>query len=90
MEVPNISQDDLLDVSEMMHKIEDHLILVLQDNEMHLAMSALISACINCMLGQCKSLDEVAFYRNLFVTILDSAITTIKVKEPKKKKPPSF
>jgi hypothetical protein len=87
MELPHIPQDDLMDVLEMTNKIEAYIHQVLKDNERNLALSALMSSCINCMLGQCHTLDEVVFYRNLFVQILDNSIRTIRIQGPEK--PPS-
>lgn len=87
MELPHIPQDDLMDVMEMTNKMEGYITHVLKDNERNLAMSALMSATINCMLGQCSTLDEVVFYRNLFMQILDSSIRTIQIKPPER--PPS-
>ena len=80
MEIPPIPQDDLMDVMEMTNKIESYIANVLKDNDRNLAMSALMSACINSMLCQCKTLDEVVFYRNLFMQILDNLIRTIQIK----------
>ena len=80
MELPHIPQDDRMDVMEMTNKMEGYITHVLKDNERNLAMSALMSATINCMLGQCSTLDEVMFYRNLFMQIFDSSIRNIKIK----------
>lgn len=81
MEPPSVPQDDLLDVMEMTQKLEAHMCRILGENEISLAMSALMSASINCMLAQCKTLDEVVFYRNIFMQIFDSSIRSIKIKE---------
>jgi hypothetical protein len=88
MELPDIPQDDIMDVMEMTSKIESYISYILKDNEKDLAMSALMSASINCMLSQCKTLNEVLFYRNLFMQILDSSIIAIQVNGPEK--PQSF
>lgn len=87
MKVPQIPQDDIMDVMEMMNKIEKLLNRILKDNETNLAMSALISSTINCLLSQCKTIDEVVFYRNLFMKILDNSISHIKIKDPEKPTP---
>lgn len=81
MENKPVSQDDLLDVMEMTSKLENYISQILKDNELTLAMSALMSATINCMLGQCKTLDEVVFYRNIFAQIFDSSIRSIRLRE---------
>lgn len=86
MELPHIPHDDLMDVMEMTNKIETYISRVLRDNDRNLAMSALMSASINRILAQCKTLNEVMFYRNLFMQILDSYIRTIEIKKPE---PPS-
>lgn len=80
MTQPAIPQDDLIDVMEMTQKLESHISHILKENDITLAMSALMSASINCMLGQCKTLDEVVFYRNIFMQIFDSSIRNIKIK----------
>jgi len=88
MEVPQIPHDDLMDVMEMTQKIEMYINYVLKDIDGKLAMSALMSASINCMLAQCKTLTDVMIYRNLFIQILDNSIRTIRIQGPQK--PPSF
>jgi hypothetical protein len=87
MDGPQIPHDDLMDVMEMTNKIESYVNHVLKDNDCNLAISALMSACINRMLAQCNTLTEVMFYRNLFVQILDNSIRTIRIQGPQK--PPS-
>lgn len=83
MEIPNVSQDDLIDVMEMANKIEESIYDILEGNSERLAISALMSATINIMLGQCTTLDEVAFYRNIYMQMLDNSIRAIKIKKPK-------
>jgi len=80
MDQPAIPQDDLIDVMEMTQKLESYISRILQDNELSLAFSALMSATINSILAQCETLDEVVFYRNVFMQIFDSSIRTIKIK----------
>jgi hypothetical protein len=81
MESDSISNDDLLDVMEMTRKLEAFIFETLRDNELNLAMSALMSSTINSVLIQCKTLDDVIYYRNLFISIFDSSIRAIKIKE---------
>jgi hypothetical protein len=83
-ELPDIPQDDVVDVIEMTDKIETYMNTILAGNALSLAMSALMSSTINCMLGQCTTLTEVLYYRNLFVQILDCAIKDIEIKGPEK------
>jgi len=80
-EKATVSQDDLLDVMEMTKKLEFHISHILEENDRSLAMSALMSATINCMFGQCKTRDEVYFYRNIFIQIIDKTVQSIKIKE---------
>ena len=80
MELPDIPKDDLIDVMEMTNKIELFIANVLNENELELAMSALMCSAINSVLSQCQTLDEVMFYRNLFVQIIDISIETIQIK----------
>ncbi len=77
----DIPADDLIDVMEMTKKLEAYISKVLNGNQTDLAVSALMSAFINCMLGQCKNFDQVLFYRHIFMQIYDEAILSIKIKE---------
>jgi hypothetical protein len=81
MQIPSIPQDDLLDVMEMTNKLERFIENVLKENDLTLAMSALMSATINCTIAQCKDIDEVIFYRNILSEIFDSSIKSIKLKK---------
>ena len=78
--MPSVPQDDLLDVMEMTQKMEKYMAQVLKDNEESLGMSALMSATINCVLGHCTTLDEVVFYRNIFISVFDTSIRSIRLK----------
>jgi hypothetical protein len=46
---PHIPQDDIMDVMEMTYKLEKYMTKVLKEVDPNLAMSALISASINCL-----------------------------------------
>jgi len=87
MEDPQIPQDDLMDVLEMTRDIEAHISKVLAENDLNLALSALMSAAINSIMSQCTTLDEVVYYRNLFMLSFDSSIKSIKIQS--NKNPPS-
>jgi len=78
----SVPHDDLLDVMEMTQKIEASILNTIKGQDRNLGMSALMSACINATLIQCLTMDEVLFYRNLFVTILDGSIRSIEIKPP--------
>lgn len=75
-----IPHDDLLDVMEMTHKIEECMQDTVEGHNRNLAISAICSASINAILSQCNTFEEVLFYRNLFVKILDSSIRSIQIK----------
>jgi hypothetical protein len=81
MEMPNVPPDDLLDVLEMTKRLELHMGTVLNENDLTLAMSALMSATINCVISQCKTLEEVMIYRQLFFQFFDASIRSIKIQE---------
>ena len=82
-----IPQDDLIDITEMTQKIEDCIFVILKDADVHIAISALMSATINTLIAQCDNLSEVKFFRNLFVKALDNSIKIIQTTKPGK--PPS-
>lgn len=82
--MPQVPHDDIMDVMDMTNKMEAYISKAFKENELNLAMSALMSASINSMLAQCKTLDEVIFYRDLFTQILDSTIRTIRLQRPQK------
>lgn len=81
MDFQNIPRDDLLDVMEMTKKLEGSIYRILKDNEVNLGMSALMSATINTVLSQCKTIQEIQMYRNIFIQIFDSAILNVKIKD---------
>ena len=74
MKMPTISQDDVTDVVELTNKIEDAIDEILEGQNKNIALSALIGACINSMLSQCTSSDQILFYRNVFIEIYDNTI----------------
>ena len=79
-EKPQIANDDLLDVMEMTQKLEESISLHLDDMNADLAISSLISATINCICAQCNKVDEVIFFRNIFLQVFDGHIRAIKIK----------
>lgn len=89
MELPEIPQDDFMDVMEMTNTIEAFVINILRENDRDLAMSAMMSATVNGMISQCQTLDEVMFYRNLFIQILNISIQTIQIENLEPPPPPS-
>lgn len=80
MQPPNIPHDDLEDVMEMANKMELFISDIFDENETNLAISALMSTTINCILEQCYTLDEVVSYRNIFMKMFESSIRDIRIK----------
>lgn len=81
MQRKEVSKDDVQDVTEMTRKLEDAIGFILSDNEMELAVSALMSATINTIFGQCESLNEVYHYRSVVIKVMDLAISGIKISD---------
>ena len=82
MELRQVPQDDILDVLEMVDKVERSLSGIFRGSDRSLATSALISASVNCMLSQCDTLEEVILCRNILVETLDGSIRSIQITEP--------
>lgn len=80
MEENEISNDDLQDVIEMTQKLEESISEILKENETNLAMSALMSSTINCIISQCRNLEEIFNHKNIFMQFFDIAIKSIKIK----------
>lgn len=80
MDMFALPQDDLLDVMEMTQKLERYILKTLGENDLPLAMSALMSAVVNSTLSQCTTLDEVIFYRTVFMQVFDSSIRSLEIK----------
>lgn len=74
MGIRHIPEDDIIDIMEMSEKIERAIYNILDDLDIEVAMSTLMGAMINCMIAQCESIDELIFYRNSLVNILDDII----------------
>ena len=81
MEQPDVPQDDLMDVAEMMTKLEDFISDTLEGNATNLGMSALMSATINCIMRQCRTVHEARMYRQIYMQIFDGAISSIRIEE---------
>jgi hypothetical protein len=82
MDEPSLSQDDILDVAELTDKLEEFIYDTLEQHDGRIAMSALMSASVNCMLTQCNDLEQVMYYRHLFIFVLDNSIRNIKISGP--------
>jgi hypothetical protein len=82
--LPQVPQDDLMDVMEMTQKIEKYISRTLKDQDQLLAISALISASVNSLWLQCKSFDEILYYRNMLMEVLDRSIHLMHSNGPDK------
>lgn len=80
MDYQHVSQDDLLDVMEMTKKLEHTMLNMLKNNQLTIGMSALMSASVNCTIAQCKTMEEVLFYKFMFMAIFDEAVKSIQIK----------
>lgn len=74
-----IPMDDIMDVHELSQKLELGIKEAFVDVERELALSALMSAFINSILDQCKTMEDALFYRSLFIRALDNTIASIQV-----------
>lgn len=77
----SISPDDLEDLKELVSDLQDMMGSILEDQEFNIAFSALMSATLNCTLGQCETIDEVMMYRNIFINGMNSFIRSIKLQQ---------
>jgi hypothetical protein len=69
MEKTNIPLDDIDDVKEMTKKLEDSMCEILSENEITLAISALVSATVNFVIHQSASIDEIEHYQTVFMKV---------------------
>lgn len=81
MDYSNLPQDDLLDVLEMTKKVDAFLSDTFSQTDRNLAMSAVMNSTINCIIAQCRTLEDVMFYRSIFLHFFDASINAIKIKE---------
>jgi len=82
MEPHSVSQDDIQDVMELTDKLELAIGEILNGNQTTLAISAIISASINCCFSQCSTMEEIIVYRNMFVRVIDETIKNFQIKKP--------
>lgn len=73
-----IPPDDLLDVMEMTNKIEKYICRTLKGNQLDLAISALMSASVNSILSQCTDIEELKFYKCIFIKVFETSIQNIQ------------
>lgn len=86
MDVPSISADDLTDVMELTERLEDVIYELLRDHQGSIGVSALMSASINSIIAQCSTLEELHFVREVFVQMMDSTISGVRIKNKDKEK----
>jgi hypothetical protein len=78
MEMPQISPDDVYDVTEMAEKIEDHIYKVLMGVDLHIAISALIGAATSCFVSQFDEREEAEAYAKAFAQELAFGVSLLK------------
>lgn len=74
-----ISPDDIDDVIELTRKLQDQIFETLRDNELGIAMSALVSAFTESLIAQCDDIDEVIFYRDVTIHLFRKKIKEIRL-----------
>ena len=81
MDLDPIPNDDVMDVSELTQKIQNAVSNILQDNEVDVAISALISSFVNEVIFQCDNVSEILFYQAIIQEMFISRIKSIRLKE---------
>lgn len=84
MDLRSISLDDIEDVEQLTEEIGQALTKILDDHELDLAISAIITSTILSIVNQCDNVKQLIFYRNAFVRFFDATIREIKMKMRKK------
>lgn len=80
MTPPDIPLDDILDIKDLVAKIEPFISDFLEDVDLHVALSALMSTTIRLVAVQCDTVEEMIFYRNLFFKGFDTYIRQTKLR----------
>ena len=78
MDKKPVTNDDLMDVIEMKSKLEEKINLVLNGNEVPLAMAALMGALVNIILRQCQDRQEAISYRNLLFELYERGLSNFQ------------
>lgn len=76
-----ISQDDIMDVVEMTKILETHISEVLADNDINLAISALITASINSIISRCENVNQIILSRAVLIECFDQVMRSIGIKK---------
>jgi hypothetical protein len=77
---PYIPKDDLEDLEQLTEGLLNAIQNILRDQQADIAVSALISASLSCIIGQCDSVKEIIFYREIIDALF---IKTIQESNPK-------
>lgn len=80
MDFYQIPRDDVQDIVDVMNKIDPYVKELIQEDGFRAVFSALLNTCINCMLSQARTLEEIELYRNGMVRAIDHAIKAIRIK----------
>ena len=67
--------DDMADVEEISTRIEDFIFDELEDVDLRIAMSALISSSLTVLYTKCDTKDKANLYRLIFIGMLDKDLS---------------
>jgi hypothetical protein len=87
MQMPQIPYDDIADIEEMSEKIEDYVLKIFKDASNSVAISALMTASINCIIGRCPNLPELLAHIHSFTHLLN--LTSLDMVSRNLKNPPN-
>ena len=74
MDQRQISQDDFMDVLEINKELEKYMDNISIENDRNISMTAIINATISSIFNNSRSITDVIFYRNVFVSLIDNQI----------------
>jgi len=78
-----ISNDDLEDVKELTSKLDKAILEILEDTQLEIAISSLLSTTINCMIDQCDTILDTLMYKNLLIKAFDLGIESFMMRDKK-------
>jgi hypothetical protein len=82
MQKYNLPRDDLIDIVELSRKLAESVNEILDECDVHIALSALISTTMQCVMSQCSKYEEVFFYREMAIQLMDAMIKTFDETDP--------
>ncbi len=79
-----IPPDDIDDVIELQMKIENAIIEICTGHDASLAISALMTATVNCLITNSDDYDHLLFHRNVLLKLYDMALDRYRAKMKEK------